>query len=118
MVDASRPERNYKDHLGGFRSWDQLEHASDWILLPDNMGTRLGIDETLLCDDLFTILSNKDGLGRKGTVAAMVRGTKCSDLARQLMKIPVEQRLAVREVTMDFSDSMYAMSANASPTRP
>lgn len=115
MVDASRLERNYKDHLSGFRSWDQLEHASDWMLLPENIGTRLGIDETSLCDDLFTILSNKDGHGRKGTVVAMVRGTRCSDVARQLMRIPVEQRMAVREVTMDFSDSMYAIVSQCFP---
>ena len=115
MVDASRLERNYKDHLSGFRSWDQLGHASDWILLPENMGTRLSIDETSLCDDLFTILSNKDGHGRKGTVVAMVRGTKCTDVARQLMSIPEDERLAVMEVTMDFSDSMYAIVSQCFP---
>ena len=115
MVDASRLERNYKDHLSGFRSWDQLEHASDWILLPQNMGTRLGIDETSLCDDLFTILSNKDGHGRQGTVVAMVRGTKCCDVSSQLMRIPEDERLAVTEVTMDFSDSMYAIVSQCFP---
>lgn len=115
MVDASRLERNYKDHLSGFRTWDQLDHASDWILLPENMGTRLGIDETSLCDDLFTILSNKDGHGRKGTVVAMVRGTGCGDVAAQLMKIPEGQRLAVTEVTMDFSDSMHAIVRQCFP---
>lgn len=115
MVDASRLERNYKDHLSGFRSWDQLEHASDWIVLPRNMGTRLSIDETSLCDDLFTILSNKDGHGRNGTVVAMVRGTKSCDVVRQLMRIPEDERLAVTEVTMDFSDSMYAVVSQCFP---
>ena len=115
MVDGSRLERNYKECLSGFRSWDQLEHASDWILLPGNMGTRLSIDETSLCDDLFTILSNKDGHGRKGTVIAMVRGTRCGDVTRQLMRIPENRRLAVTEVTMDFSDSMYAIVSQCFP---
>lgn len=115
MVDGSRLERNYKDCLSDYRRWPQLEHAADWMLLPQNMGMRLSIDETSLCDDLFTILSNKDGHGRKGTVAAMVRGTKCSDVVAQLMKIPIEQRLAVTEVTMDFSDSMYAIVRQCFP---
>lgn len=115
MVDGARLERNYKDCLSDFRQWDQLDHASDWMLLPQNMGVRLSIDESLLCDDLFTILSNKDGHGRQGTVIAMVRGTKCSDVSEQLMKIPEKDRLAVTEVTMDFSDSMYAIVRECFP---
>lgn len=115
MVDGSRLERNYKDSLSDFRQWEQGGHASDWMLLPQNMGTRLSIDETSLCDDLFTILSNKDGHGRHGTVIAMVRGTKCGDVAERLMKIPEAQRLAVAEVTMDFSDSMYAIVRRCFP---
>ena len=115
MVDGSRLERNYKDCLSDFRQWSQLAHAADWMLLPRNMGMRLSIDETSLCDDLFTILSNKDGHGRKGTIIAMVRGTRCSDVMAQLMKIPPEQRLAVNEVTMDFSDSMYAIVRQCFP---
>lgn len=101
--------------MSDFRQWSQIGHAADWMLLPQNMGVRLSIDETSLCDDLFTILSNKDGHGRKGTVIAMVRGTRCGDVSEQLMKIPVEQRLAVTEVTMDFSDSMYAIVRKCFP---
>ena len=115
MVGASRLERNCKDHLSGFRTWERLDHASDWMLPPQNMGTRLSIDETSLSDDLFTILSNKDGHGRKGTVIAMVRGTKSADVVRQLMRMPEDRRLAVTEVTMDFSDSMYAIVQQCFP---
>jgi transposase len=108
-VDGKTLERAYKDHLSNFRTWEQLEHASNWILLPKNCGTRLSIDETSLCEDLFTILSNKDGHGGKGTVVAMVRGTKASDVIKILLNLPEEQRLTVTEVTMDFSDSMEAI---------
>jgi hypothetical protein len=79
-VDGKTLERAYKDHLSDFRSWEQLEHASDWMLLPQNSGVRLSIDESSFCNDLFTILSNKDGHGGKGTIVAMVRGTKASDV--------------------------------------
>lgn len=105
-IDAGNFRRNYKEVLSGFSEWEQKGHASDWILLPKNCGTRLGIDETSLHDDLFTILSNKDGHGKSGTIVAMVRGTKASDVIAQLIKLPEQQRLAVTEVTMDFSDSM------------
>lgn len=109
MIDGNNLERCYKNHLSDFRSWNQLEHASDWILLEKNCGVRLSIDETSLCDDLFTILSNKEGHGRQGSIVAMVRGTKSSDVIKILKQLSDQQRLAVREVTMDFSESMAAI---------
>lgn len=114
-VDGRNLERAYKNHLSDFRQWSQLDHAADWMLLEKNCGIRLSIDETSLCDDLFTILSNKDGHGRQGSIVAMVRGTKAADVIRILQQIPLDQRLAVTEVTMDFSDSMRAIVKAAFP---
>lgn len=69
----------------------------------------MSIDETAPSGgDLFTILSNKDGHGRKGTIAAMVRGTDSADLTAVFNRIPLAERRRVKEVTMDFSDSMSA----------
>ena len=59
FTDGNNLERSYKDSLSGFREWGQLGHAKNWVLLPDNMGERLGINETSLHDDLFTFLTNK-----------------------------------------------------------
>ena len=114
-INGDRLERSYKDYLSDFRQWEQKPHASDWILLEKNMGLRLSIDETSLQEDLFTILSNKDGHGRRGTVIAAVRGTKASEVIRILMQIPQEKRIEVREVTMDFSDSMYSIVSAVFP---
>lgn len=114
-IDSGNFRRNYKDVLSGYREWEQKDHAAEWMLLPQNCGFCLSIDETSLHDDLFTILSNKDGHGRSGTIVAMVRGTKSADVITQLMKIPEEQRLAVTEVTMDFSDSMMRIVKAAFP---
>lgn len=50
------------------------------MLLPDNLGEKLSIDETSLQDDLFTFLSNKDGHCKQGTIIAAVRGTKAEDV--------------------------------------
>jgi len=115
MISPDTFRRNYKDVLSGFHEWSQKEHASDWILLPHNCGVRMSIDEVMLHDDLFTILSNKDGHGKSGTVAAIVRGTKASGVIERLMQIPEEQRLAVTEVTMDFSDSMMRIVKSVFP---
>lgn len=115
MIDGGNLERAYKNHLSGFRTWDQKDHASDWMLLEQNCGQRLSIDETSLCDDLFTILSNKEGHGKQGSIVGMVRGTKASDVIKILMQIPEHQRLGVTEVTMDFSESMAAIVRTVFP---
>lgn len=114
-INGETLEKNYKEHLSGYREWDQLEHADNWILQEENMGEYLSIDESMHARDLFTFLSNKDGHGKKGTLVAAVRGTKASDVVAILMKIPEEKRLAVKEVTMDYSDSMYAIVTQAFP---
>ena len=108
FIDGDAFERAYKYHLSDFETWSQKEHAEDWVLQPDNIGENLSIDETLLQDDLFTILSNKAGHGREGTIIAMVRGTKTEDIVEVLMMIPEEARMKVKEVTMDLSDSMHS----------
>ena len=75
-VDGDNLERSYKYYLSDYSTWAQKDHAGDWVLVPDNIGEHLCIDETSLQDDLFTILSNKAGHGRQGTIISMVRGTK------------------------------------------
>lgn len=114
-VNGATLEKNYKEWLSGFRSWDQAEHASDWILLPENIGPRLSIDESMHQKDLFTFLSNKEGHGKKGTLIAAVRGTKASEVVNVLMQIPEDKRMAVEEVTMDYSDSMFSIVEQAFP---
>lgn len=79
------------------------------------MGKRLGIDESMHSHDLFTFLINKDGHGKKGTLIASVRGTKASTVSDVIKQLPVEDRLAVEEVTMDFSDSMLAIVKECFP---
>ncbi|MGN1219624.1 MAG: transposase [Candidatus Cryptobacteroides sp.] len=115
FVDGDNLERSYKHSLSNFQVWEQLEHSSDWILLEDNIGERLSIDETSLQDDLFTFLSNKDGHGKKGTIVAAVRGTKAQDVVSILLKIPEAERLKVKEVTMDMSESMADIVTPAFP---
>ena len=115
MIDSVTFEKNYKDALSDFRSWSQGSHASDWVLLPENMGEHLGIDETSFCHEVYTILHNKDGHGRKHTVIAIIKGVKPSEVTKRLMQLPESMRLKVTDVTMDLSNSMGAIAKAAFP---
>jgi len=73
--------------LSGFEQWNQKEHAEDWMLLAENFDEQMSIDETMLCDDLFTFFSRKAGKGRQGTLAAVVRGTTADEVVKVLMQV-------------------------------
>lgn len=115
QTDGKKLQRAYKDNLSDFDSWDQKGHAGEWVLIEENMGERLSIDESMLHHDLYTFLSNKEGHGKRGTLVAAVKGTTIKEVSEQLMKIPEKQRLAVKEVTMDFSDSMLGIAKACFP---
>lgn len=85
------------------------------MLLAQNLGQHLSIDETSLHDDLYTILTNKGGHGRQGTVIAMVRGTKAEDVIKVLLQLPLEERQKVVEVTMELSESMRSIVESVFP---
>lgn len=107
QVDGKLLQQQYKDHISSYRSWEQKEHAADWILFADNIGPHLSIDETCLSNgELYTIVTNKAARGRKGAMVAMIRGTQASQITAILHKIPEKQRLMVEEVTLDMAGSM------------
>jgi transposase len=100
-------QRQYKDYLSDFKSWNQKPHATDWLLFPKNMGSHLSLDETAFSNgDLYTILTNKKAKGKKGTIVAMVKGTKAETVIKILHKIPIKQRKKVKEVTLDMAGNM------------
>ncbi len=115
MINANTFERAYKDTLSGYSTWEQKVHAEEWVLKPENLGTRIGIDETSFCHELYTIVHDKDAHGRKGSVIAIVKGTTPRDVAAVLLRIPAEQRLKVSTGTMDLSDCMRAIVREAFP---
>lgn len=115
-VDAHSFEKQYKETLSGFRRWDQLEHAEEWLLFSDNIGPRLAIDESSLSNgELYTFVTNRDARTREKSLVAVVAGTKSEDVISVLKKIDEEQRLAVKEVTLDLSDSMRKIVRIAFP---
>ena len=106
-IDGDRFGQQYKEHLSDYRQWDQKGHAQQWILFPENLGSKLSIDETALSNgELYTVVTNKDGKGRKGTLVAMIEGTQADKIIDILSKIPEKVRKFVKEVTLDMAGSM------------
>ena len=115
-IDGHTFEKQYKEVLSGFREWDQLDHADEWLLFPDNVGPRLAIDETSLSNgELYTFVTNRDARTRERSLVAVVAGTRSEDVISVLLRIDGEKRLAVREVTLDLSDSMRKIVRTAFP---
>jgi transposase len=106
----------YKNHLSNFLSWDQLSHAEDYILFPENMGPDLCIDETALSNgELVTNVINKSGHGKRGTLVAIIKGTKSENIVKCLKKIPQELRDMVQNITLDMANSMYSIARQSFP---
>lgn len=106
-IDGHTFEKQDKETLSGFREWEQLEHAEEWLLFPDNIGPKQAIDESSLSNgELYTFVTNRDAGTREQSLVAVVAGTRSEDVITVLQKIGEKQRHAVKEVTLDLSDSM------------
>lgn len=109
QVDGKQLQQQYKDHISNYKDWEQKEHASEWMVFPQNMGTRLSIDETSISNgELYTIVTNKAAKGRKGTIVAMIKGTQTNQITEALDRIPEGLRNKVEEVTMDMAANMIS----------
>lgn len=106
-LDGQTLRKQYKEKISGYRRWDQLEHAAEYMLFPDNIGEAMSLDETCLSNgEVYTVLTNKAGHGRKGTLAAMVRGVASDTVSAVLKLVPLETRRKVKTVTTDLSSAM------------
>lgn len=108
--------RQYRDFQSGFKDWNQRGHAKKWLLFPQNLGSQLSIDETSLSrGELYTILTNKAAKGGKGSIVAIVAGTKAETVIEILRKIPRSQRKKVTEITLDMAGSMGMIAKQCFP---
>ena len=108
--------QQYKDHLSDYKTWDQKDHAHQWVLFPSNIGPRLSIDETSLSNgELYTILTSKAAKGKKGAIVAMIEGTTSAYIIDILKKIPQKLRNRVSEITLDMASSMNLIAKRSFP---
>ncbi len=93
-IDGHTFEKQYKEVPSGFRNWDQLEHADEWLLFPDNIGPSIAIDESSLSNgELYTFVTNRDACTRESPLVAVIAGTKSEDVIAILQRIDEEKRL-------------------------
>jgi transposase len=108
--------RQYRDFQSGFKDWNQRSHAKKWLLFPQNVGSHLSIDETSLSHgELYTILTNKAAKGGKGSIVAIVAGTKAETVIEVIRKIPESLRKKVTEITLDMAGSMTMIAKRCFP---
>lgn len=99
-------EKQYKENLSDFREWEKKVDA-DALVYPENFGEFMSIDETALYKgELYTIITNKERHGKKGCLAALIKGTKNEVVSKALQKVPVAKRMAVTEITADLAETM------------
>jgi len=108
--------RQYKESQSGFKQWNQKSHAKQWLLYAQNMGTHLSIDETSLSDgELYTILTNKAAKSKKGSIIAIIAGTKAETVIEILREIPQKLRKKVAEITLDMAGNMALIAKRCFP---
>ena len=106
-INGELLERQYRNHLSGYLSWEQLSHAEKWILFEKNIDAYVGIDEDCLSQgELYTILINKERIGRSGSIIAIIKGTDVKIVTSVLLRLPRRRRFQVREITLDMAPNM------------
>lgn len=118
-IDGDLFERQYKRHLSGYWEWKgsaEGQHAEQWRVFPQNIGTHLSIDETSLSrGELYTIVTNKEVHGKEHSIVAIVLGTDSDTVLHALRQIKSELRNKVKEITLDLSESMHRICRQAFP---
>ena len=115
-MDGDRFEKHYRDHLSGYRDWEQLPHASEWILFEKNIGAYVGLDEVCLSrGELYSVLINKERKGGKGSIIAIIKGTRAEDVCRVLLQMPRRRRYQVKEITLDMAPNMAQIARTCFP---
>lgn len=80
------------------------------------MGENLSIDETCLSQgELYTLITNKEANGKKGSLVGMIKGTKAENVISYLKLLPRNKRLQVKEITLDLSPTMMLIAKRCFP---
>jgi len=100
-------QKQYKEHLSDFYDWVEQFPDEVALIYPENFGKRMSIDEVALSNgELYTVITNKEKKGRKGCLAALIKGTKAEIVNTALEEVPVEICLTVEEITLDLANTM------------
>lgn len=123
MRNKTHPQklrRAYRENLSEFRDFyriNQQMFEDEAFVFPDNIGANMGIDETSLADgELYTILYNKESKGKRGSLAAIIKGTKTSTVVGAIEKYAsVNDLFSIDEISLDLSSGMDWISRQIAP---
>jgi transposase len=95
---------------------ESKKNAKDWLIFRENLGKRLSKDETALSNgELYTILTNKVAKGKKGTIVAMISGTKALAVKAVIEKLLLKLRNTVSEITLGMAVNMGLIAEKCFP---
>lgn len=115
-VDGKQLQAQYFGHLSTFKEWKQRDHAEQWLLFSENIGSHLSMDETSMSQgELYTIITNKAAKGKKGALVAMIKGTVSRNVIDVLARLPEEVRGKVEEITIDLAPTMKLIAKRSFP---
>ena len=116
-VNSQKLQRHYKHKISGFKDWQQLSHAEDYLIYPENITDRISIDEVSLSKgELYTFVTNKNTkVKNRQSVIAIINGTSAKIIQAVLEKISLEKRLQVKEVTIDMARNMGLAARESFP---
>lgn len=102
----------YRNKISGYATWCEEQMSCGFYFNGDNIGPYMSLDETCLSNgEVWTFLTNKDGHGGRGTLAAAIPGTKSDEIISILCSAMGKSlRRKVREVTCDLSPSMMLIA--------
>ena len=103
--------RSYKENISEFSQFSKKHEKmfkEEAFVFPENIGPNMGIDETgLMNGELYTIFYNKDRKGKKGSLAAIIKGVKASTIVGAIEKYAgVSQLFSIKEISLDLSMGM------------
>ncbi len=109
-------QRYYREKLSNFKQWEHQYNAKKGLIFEYNLGSRLSIDETSLSQgELYTIITNKDAKGKRGSLVAIIEGTKSENIIPFLEKVSLKARKRVEEITLDLAGNMGLIARKCFP---
>lgn len=113
-VKSKTLQKHYKHEVSGYHQWEQKHHAEDYLIFPENITESISIDEVSLSKgELYTIVTNKNTkCQNKKSIIAIINGTESKTIEEVLLKLPLEIRNKVKEISLDMAPNMALASRN------
>jgi transposase len=113
-INARKLQRHYKHQVSGFKDWNQIKHAEEYLIYPENISAHLSIDEVSLSKgELYTIITcKKPKQSNRNSLVAVINGTEAKTIQAVVEKIDLEKRNQVKEITLDMARNMGLAAQN------